>query len=123
MAFNLPGQAFDSFSIVFVDSRHNTNDLKSFDEEEKICCSFLGMDPKIITNIVQKIERNITIGSLSILCSVAHTLNMLSTMYATDSNFNLEGLEKDPQKSKLMAYLVHVEWCYDIICMGPKTFI
>lgn len=48
-----------------------------------------------LTNTIQQIETNMTIESLTILCNITFSLNMLNIMYMNNSKDNLEGLEKD----------------------------
>jgi len=95
----------------------------SFFDVEDVVDDVVGVDFNIVAHLHIQLQLRTTITELTMLCIVAHALNILN-IYSTPRNSVRDIVpDKDQRRQKLMSYLVHTNRCCDIIRMGPEAFI
>jgi len=95
----------------------------SYLDGDDVVDDVVGVDFNIVTLLHRQLQIRTTIAAVTMLCIVAHALNILN-IYSNHSNIGREFWpNKDRRRQQLMSYLVHTNRCRDIIRMGPEAFI
>jgi len=95
----------------------------SFFDVEDVVDDVVGVDFNIVAHLHRQLQLRTAIDELTMLCIVAHALNILN-IYSTPRNSVRDIVpDRDQRRQKFMSYLVHTNRCRDIIRMGPEAFI
>ena len=95
----------------------------SYLDGDDVIDDVVGVDFNIVTLLHRQLQIRTVIAAVTMLCIVAHELNILN-IYSNHSNIGREFWpNKDRRRQQLMSYLVHTNRCRDIIRIGPYAFI
>jgi len=97
-------------------------DMSFFDAEDLVD-DVVGVNFNIVAQLHRQLQLRTAIAELTMLCIVAHALNILN-IYSTSRNSITDFVpDRDRRREQLMSYLVHTNRCRDVIRMGPEAFI